>query len=185
MPLKVSVSRGWGLRPGGVVVHDHQATGIGVEGGGAGEEGGGVAVGAEAEVEHVELAELAHQLVIPVGAVLTAHGVVGVDRPDVLEQRLTDQAVVRVLVVQGHAAFVAPVDVHPPPVDLGAAGFGQGLVAGAGGLAAGEKQREEVRGAGDEGLDDALGELRRHAVHDHQLPEHGPDVRRRGHRIRR
>ena len=61
MPPKVSVMRGWGLAPVGSSFMTTRRPGIGVQGGGAGEERGGVAVGAEAEVEHVELAELAER----------------------------------------------------------------------------------------------------------------------------
>ena len=131
-----------------VVVHDDQPARIGGQRRGLGEQRRGVPVGAEPEVDEVELAELADAQLVRVGALLAAHREVGVGRADPIEQRLAAEPVVRRRVVEGDAALVAPVDVDLPPVDLGAAVAGQPLVAGASGVAAGQRQRERVARAG-------------------------------------
>ena len=59
MPVKVSVIRGCGLAPVGSSFMTTRRPGSASRAGESGEQRGGVAVGAEAEVEHVELPELA------------------------------------------------------------------------------------------------------------------------------
>ena len=83
-----------GVATGRVLVHHDEPAGVGVEAGRAREERGGVAVGAEAEVDHVEAAELAEPQLVRVGALVAEHRVVGVDRADLLEQGVAGEVVV-------------------------------------------------------------------------------------------
>ena len=144
MPAKVSVMRGCGLWPSGSSLSTTSRPGSASSAAELGEERRGVAVGAEPEVHEVEPAELADAQLVGVGALVAAHREGGVGRADPVEQRLAGQAVVRVGVVEGHAALVAPVDVDLPPVDLGAGLGGQPLVAGPGRAAAGQRDGEAV-----------------------------------------
>jgi hypothetical protein len=128
-----------------------------------------VAVGPEAEVDDVEVAELTDPQLVGLGPLVAAHRVDGVGRADPLEQRLPAQSLVGVGGVGRHAALVAPVHVDLPPVDLLGADLGQALVAPARGGAPGEGQREVLAGAGVERFDDTLGELAGDVVDDEEL----------------
>src|SRR5207253_10939130 len=120
----------------------------------------------------VEAAELAEAELVRVRPLLAAHRVVGVDRADAFEQRLAAEAVVRRLVVERHAALVAPVDVDLPPVDLAAGVAGEALVAAPRRVAAGQAEREPVVRSTVVRLNDALGELPRHVVDDDEFAMH-------------
>ena len=95
-----------------------------------------MAVGADAQVDEVELAQLAQAELVRLGSLFAPHRIGGVGGADPVEQCLPDQAVVRPLVVERHTALVAPIEVDLPPVDLGVAVVGQPLVAVAGRVAA-------------------------------------------------
>src|SRR5215207_7537381 len=135
-------------------------------------------VGPDTEVHDVDATELAEPQLVGVGTLVAPHGVVGVDRPHPLEQRLSHQPVVGALVVERDAALVAPVDVDLPPVDLVAGVVGQALVAAARRLAPGNGEREPVVGPAVERLDDPLGELAGHVVDHYQLTLHVPSPHR-------
>ena len=85
----------------GVLVAGHQLAGIGVEGRRFREQRRGMAVGPQAEVDDVELADLAEPQLVGVGALVAAHRVHGVGGPDPLQQGLAPQALVGVGVVGG------------------------------------------------------------------------------------
>ena len=71
-----------------------------------------------------------------------------------------------------HAALVTPVHVDLPPIDLGRAVGGEALVAAPRRVAPGEREGEGLARPGVERLDDPLGELAGHVVHDNELTVH-------------
>ncbi len=172
MPEKVRVMRSCGLRPVGSTLVVTRRPGSASSAGELGEQRCGVAVVPETEVHDVEPAQLAQAQLVGVGPVLAPHGVVGVHRPDTLEQRLSHEPVVRIDVVEWQTALVAPVEVDLPPVDLGAGVVGEPLIAAARSVATGAREREGVVGPAVEGLDDAFGELAGDVVGDDQVSEH-------------
>ena len=126
----------------------------------------------EAEVHEIELAELADPELVRIRPFLAPHRVRGVRRADTVEQRLAGQPVVRALVVGRNAAFVAPVHVDLPPVDLRARIVCQPLVAPPRRVAPGKRHRVAVIRTRVKALDDTFRELRGDVVDDDELSEH-------------
>jgi hypothetical protein len=100
----------------------------------------------------------------------------GVGPADALEQRLSAETLVGSGAVRWDAAFVSPVDVDLPPVDLVGGSVGETLIAEAGRLATGEGDREVGPGTVLVGVDDAIGEGIRYVIDDHEVPEHGGEA---------
>ena len=117
MPANVSVIRGCGLLPSGIVVGDDEPPGSASR---AGESGNRLAVwpsGPRPRWTRSIGTERGDQQVVGVVAVVAAHREEGVDARPPVAAAPPGQAVVGVGVVEGHAALVAPVDLGRPPVD--------------------------------------------------------------------
>ncbi len=138
-----------------------------------------MAVGPHAEVDDVELADLAETQLVGIGPLVAVHGVDGVGGAHFLEQGLAPEELIGIGVVGRDAPLVGPVHVHGQPVDLVDALGGESLVTGPGRALPAQGETEQVVWPAPEGRDDPGRERSGHVVDHDQLSVHGEQATQR------